>query len=601
MASAGASPGQGQERFWSETRLDGDLHLYRGTLRDAKEGTTGVDIASSWRAKEAGIPRQDSALQTEEVAVADGGSQAMERSEAGTMTEAPEAAASTATTLERAEVDADPGALARKISTRLDLEGSRDEDLAPFLERVSPLMLEELDRNASSTAFSFRRTMVDDRNTTVDLVHVLEPKLPASRSLASANANAGVEVAAASNPHGLRVTQVSWNATGYALAATYGRFDVSGWSDLPGALVVWNLGSRRRKGPEADEAGKAGKRRGAERSKLPETNSHEPDVVIETDVCLQCCSCHPTHPALVAAGAYSGEVYVWNVSSSDDFASDSEVARTRITPKSHHDPVVSVAWRRAPQSLGSNKDEDYQLVSLGMDGKVLVWAWRKGGTIEAPLFGHELVHANPRTHKIITWGGTSLSFWRQQKQGNLAFVAGAEGGGVFRCLLDDESAAGSSYRSPIKASLAPHAGMTTAVASSPFHRGLFVTCGSDSVCKIFNSQSNKPILELEPACAGLFSLSWSPCRPLVFAAGTGDGRVFLYDLAASRSMPVRQIEQDNQGSGAVYSVEFNPKLAPYVATTQGDRVRVWEMGPQLTEEVVGERDGLRKLASSLAE
>ena len=108
-------------------------------------------------------------------------------------------------------------------------------------------------------------------------------------------------------------------------------------------------------------------------------------------------------------------------------------------------------------------------------------------------------------------------------------------------------------------------------------------------------------MELEPACAGLFSLSWSPCRPLVFAAGTGDGRVFLYDLAASRSMPVRQIEQDNQGSGAVYSVEFNPKLAPYVATTQGDRVRVWEMGPQLTEEVVGERDGLRKLASSLAE
>ena len=98
---------------------------------------------------------------------------------------------------------------------------------------------------------------------------------------------------------------------------------------------------------------------------------HLPDVVIETDVCLQCCACHPNHPALVAAGSYSGEVYVWNVSSSDSFASDSEVARTRITARSHHDPVVSVAWRYSlGTGAGRYKEEGaYQLVSLGMDGK----------------------------------------------------------------------------------------------------------------------------------------------------------------------------------------------------------------------------------------
>jgi hypothetical protein len=27
----------------------------------------------------------------------------------------------------------------------------------------------------------------------------------------------------------------------YTLAVSYGRFDVSGWCDSPGALAVWNL------------------------------------------------------------------------------------------------------------------------------------------------------------------------------------------------------------------------------------------------------------------------------------------------------------------------------------------------------------------------
>ncbi len=38
------------------------------------------------------------------------------------------------------------------------------------------------------------------------------------------------------------------------------------------------------------------------------------------------------------------------------------------------------------------------------------------------------------------------------------------------------------------------------------------------------------MLLLEPGCGYLFSVCWSVTRPLVFAVGTGDGQLLIYDL-----------------------------------------------------------------------
>ena len=700
------------ETFWNETRTerggggDGGVSLYRGTLRDAKEGTTGVDIGTCWLAQEAERPKDDAAAQTEEVGVADEGSQAITRVSAAT------------------EVDQDLLQTIDIASTSKYAAAGEEEEqqqqvnledvpeLVPFLTRVTPLMESELKSSEESTAFSFHRHATDGSNTTCDLRHILEPKLPSLSANTNANANANANASgsdraregerrktAAKNPHRLVCTQLSWNATGYALAASYGRFDISGWCDVPGALCVWNLGTRRAAASNASaeasqgtssssssskssggskKGGKGGRVRGA----MPESTLSplSPDVVIETDVCLQCCSCHPSHPALVAGGSYSGEVYVWNVSATEAFSTDAQVARSRITTKSHHDPVVAVAWHyslsmemesgrggrgaRGARGAAGKREETYQLVSLGMDGKVLVWQWHGGGTLDYPLFGYELVYANPKTHKIITWGGLCMSFQQQQQQqerggggggrkgtsggrttttttDSSTFVVGTEGGGVFRCLIEDHhhrnqqeqdgSGPKSKYRSPIKSDFSPHAGMTCAVASSPFHRSLFLTAGSDSTIKVFNLLDRKPILQLEPTAPCLFSLSWSPVRPMVLAAGSGDGRVFFYDLATSRVHPVKVLpvhllssttideeggagvgdgddpDADGGGGGAsrsrrrhhpVYSLQFNPKLHTYFATAYGDSVRIWELGVELTESPPGELQKIEELLMS---
>lgn len=50
---------------------------------------------------------------------------------------------------------------------------------------------------------------------------------------------------------------------------------------------------------------------------------------------------------------------------------------------------------------------------------------------------------------------------------------------------------------------------------------------------------SSPLLCMEPDCGYLYTLQWSPTRPLVFALGSGDGQVILYDLKVG-SIVVKQ-------------------------------------------------------------
>ena len=455
--------------------------------------------------------------------------------------------------------------------------------------------------------------------------------------------------------------------------ASLGRNDLAGWCDAPGALAVWHIGGRRARAQVAAKTaasawrGRAKKKKerpaGSDARELGRSTCHlGPDAQAETAMALQCCACHPAHPALVAGGSYSGEVYVWNVAaaagrgSADVAGAAREVARSRISPSSHHEPVVGVAWspKRFDGLKGSRMEESaehaFVLVSLGMDGKVLVWPWHKGGTMAAPIQSAALMHPQPKTHTRIVWGGTCLAVGG----GEDAFVAGTEGGAVFRCRLDPASAAtptaapGAPTRplpSPIKSAFAPHVGPATSVAFSPFHRSLFMSCGSDATLRVFDLLNHKPLAELAPTPSPLFACAWSHHRPLVFATGTADGRVLFFDLAAAawgadgtagpranggglaKAHPVRTVrapareawgpvqgsatlaeaeEGEGEGSlayaatggkgdGPVFSVAFNPKQATCFASGCADGVVVWRIGPQLAESVPGEAQALETL------
>lgn len=103
----------------------------------------------------------------------------------------------------------------------------------------------------------------------------------------------------------LQCTGTSWNATGSSLAVSYGRNDVLGWCDFPGAVCCWYrmqyfeyhcryiyiyicyaMQCRNIFG----------------RTFTPEN----PDFVLDHTSCLTCVSYHPLVPSLVAAGSFIG-------------------------------------------------------------------------------------------------------------------------------------------------------------------------------------------------------------------------------------------------------------------------------------------------------
>ena len=122
-------------------------------------------------------------------------------------------------------------------------------------------------------------------------------------------------------------TGLSWNRSGYSIAVSYGRFDVTGWCDSPGALCVWNL-------------------------RREDVDPRKPDSIFETDSCLQCVAWHPVDPAVVAAGSFDGEVHVWDVRGDADGDGDGDGKENVLGKRSNADSsrrsAVSDASHRGP-------------------------------------------------------------------------------------------------------------------------------------------------------------------------------------------------------------------------------------------------------------
>jgi hypothetical protein len=53
-------------------------------------------------------------------------------------------------------------------------------------------------------------------------------------------------------------------------------------------------------------------------------------------------------------------------------------------------------------------------------------------------------------------------------------------------------------------------------------RQLALAAGGDGSLRVLDTLRSSPLLLLEPSAAGLLSAGWSPSRPLVFAAGSGE-------------------------------------------------------------------------------
>eukprot|EP01033_Poteriospumella_lacustris_P001241 gene1241-904_t len=384
----------------------------------------------------------------------------------------------------------------------------------------------------------------------------------------------------------LHATGVSWNATGSAVAVAYGRLDIAGWCEYPGALCLWNLFSRR---PAASSS-----------SSSAEGQAAAPEHVLDHASCLMCVACHPLIPSVVAAGSFNGEVVLWDLVQHDQ----GPWYTSPIIEYAHKDAVVQLQWVYVAGDATSLAS--WQLLSLGADGRVLFWsvlnklqhpvrgflltktrASKAGGNGSSGKRQYPLSHgasaaalsavasSSAATSTVgvkPTWlvvGQEGGALVRVQVARLLSGGGGGGGGGggaaitaeylrtlpavdeVFPSLRSLSAAGGggdggaaSQFQQPQS-----HVGSVTAVDWSPFHRSLYLTAGSDGVVKLFHTLQPLPLQKLEPAATvpggggssgggggggvdgsalGLVAVTavrFSPIRPSVFAVALADGRV----------------------------------------------------------------------------
>nr|XP_033816094.1 WD repeat-containing protein 34 isoform X2 [Geotrypetes seraphini] len=275
-------------------------------------------------------------------------------------------------------------------------------------------------------------------------------------------------------------------------------------------------------------------------------NPQYPDVVLDVPSSVMCLAFHPSQPSLLAGGLYSGEVLVWDTSRTDDAL----ISRTGMTTDSHMDAVYQ-------HSRGD--------AALGV---------------------------------------TSLSI---SKFDPSLFIVGMEGGHVLKCSASVEKAALSKdpcsvlLKAPAQFTYFPHGGPVHCVDCSPFHRNLFLSVGTDGQTHLYSMLQAKPLFSLQLSHKYLFSVRWSPVRPLLFAATSGEGEVLLFDLGKSSQLPAVSIQQ-NPEQRPVYCLEFNKKQTHLLAAGDASgMVKIWQLSSEFTEEGPREMRHLEQLASEVTD
>ncbi|NWW07910.1 WDR34 protein, partial [Oreocharis arfaki] len=440
--------------------------------------------------------------------------------------------------------------------------------LLSFLQRVEDSVIKELNKNWKSHAFDGFEVNWTDYDETVLCLHTLS--YPEAQD------------------QNLQVTSVSWNATGSVVACSYGRLDDGDWSTEKSYVCIWNLD-----------------RRGL--------NPQHPDLVVDVPSSVMCLAFHPSQPSLIAGGLFSGELVVWDTSRTEDPV----IWRTGMTDDTHTDPVCQVNW------LPDTKHRSHsRLLSVATDGKILVWREERDGRL-ALVEGFAIVAQQiPRSTQLkkMAWreaavGVTSLSFSHFDPG---VFVVGVEGGYSLRCSTAAQTPAlprpGGSVplRAPVELAFSPHAGPVYSVSCSPFHRqnkktcfllspsprNLFLSCGTDGQVHFHSMLQTQPLFALQLSKKYLFCVCWSPVRPLVFAAASGEG-VHLFDLVRSMQKPTVSLKQ-SMSDCPVYCLEFNTKHTRLLAA--GDAagtVKVWQLSSDFTEQGPREMSHLEQLASEI--
>jgi WD40 repeat protein len=430
-----------------------------------------------------------------------------------------------------------------------------DDSILAFLKEVHEETLEELVQNVKSSAFDNYEPNWQQRSEGVTLLSTWYPTFATEAEW--------------------HATNVSWNCTGTLLAVSYGRMDSVAWCHEKGHVTVWQVG-------QEDET--------------------KPYASFDADMYITSVAFHPADPSILAAGAYNGDILVWDVS---DQAAGPKTSQGY--KEGSREPILRLQWLINPREQEAKLR--YVLCSSSADGKVLFWV---AANKFAEAFSGYVVH----NRKGALVGVQSMSFVTGNARGA---QKGVGGGGRMNVpgvenvmLLGLES--GDVYRTKpsvratgkLKEGLPrlevdnfePHLGPVQAVDCSPFFRNLFLTASSDGSVRLYTTLEKNHLTAVEPSLESthyIYSAQFSPARPSVFAAVSRNSNLYIYDLQSSRTKPAVAVEAGLDGAPTL-SMAFN-HAQPSLLVTGDARgaVRLWKLAGQLQEQTDLERAAVRQV------
>lgn len=169
-------------------------------------------------------------------------------------------------------------------------------------------------------------------------------------------------------------------------------------------------------------------------------------------------------------------------------------------------------------------------------------------------------------------------------------TAGTDDGWVHRC--------NTSYSEQYLESFPAHLGPVYALAWSPFKPGLFLSCGADWCCRLWQLGRRSPLLACQAGTTEVNDVAWCPSNATAFAAVAGCGRLELWDLEVSSLRPVAAAAP---GGAKMRCVLFAEGGAPVVvAGSEAGGVHVYRMaGVALEGDEAAREEQVRRLEAAL--
>ncbi|KAK2586223.1 hypothetical protein KPH14_001481 [Odynerus spinipes] len=303
--------------------------------------------------------------------------------------------------------------------------------------------------------------------------------------------------------------------------------------------------------------------------------SDVPNKTLNINSCVTTLSYHPEEPMILGGGLHNGDVIVWNLRKDDP---------TSTIIGEHSDTVSQVCWK--PRTVN---DVSF-LVSSSRDGYINVYKLLANFTegclhkqFKITKEHNPVENLRPRSaggkrERAAEAGLTITSFDFSWKDPAI-FIAGTLCGGIYKCSLDSVSPieGDNNLFDPVVGEYDRHEGSVTCVKCSPT-RNLFITCSTSKEIRIYDFEQNvsQQLISVENSIIGF---TWMAGNQDIFATFGAGSTVKFYNVTDGKVVTdLKIVGSNNEGSTSLCVNSKRDILA--IGDTLGN-VEIWKVPRQL--------------------